>query len=221
MFYTPIGSLDSWQLLLADPVLHWKEGYSAKCLATAWFGAGGPPQTVREVLAKGPDTWKDIEYLLCFPEHKVDLPGGSRASQSDIFVLAKARESLISIVVEGKCLEPFGPTVAEWSKESSSGKDIRIDYILDLLQLRGSRVEPIRYQLLHRTASAIIEARRFLCTTAIVLIHIFADSPQSYSDYSAFLNLYGLEATRNGPSGAVRLGSIDLYFAWIQDRVDA
>ncbi len=217
MFYTPIGSLDGWRLLLADPVLHWKDGYSAKCLATAWFGAGGMPQTVREVLSKGPETWKDIDCLLCLPEHKVDLPGGSRASQSDIFVLAKARESLVSIVVEGKCMEPLGPTVAEWSKKPSSGKDIRIDHILDLLQLHGSKLDPIRYQLLHRTASAVIEARRFLCATAIVLIHMFADSPQSYLDYSAFLKLYGLEATRNGVSGAVRLGSTDLYFAWIQD----
>lgn len=221
MFYAPIDSLDSWRLLLADPVLHWKDGYSAKSLAMSWFRYGGLPQTARAVLAKGPDTWKEIDSLLCFPEHKIDLPGGSRASQSDIFVLAKTREGLITIVVEGKCLEPFGPTVAEWTKEASSGKEVRLDYLIDLLHLRARPIESVRYQLLHRTASAVIEAHRFLCTTAIVLIHAFADSPQSYNDYSTFLKLYDLEACRNIPSAAVRLGSIDLHFAWIQDRIDS
>ncbi|MFA7012304.1 MAG: hypothetical protein WC202_05045, partial [Desulfobacterales bacterium] len=47
------------------------------------------------------------------PEHKVPLPGGSRSSQNDIWVLARSKGQLISIAVEGKVSETFGPTVQE------------------------------------------------------------------------------------------------------------
>jgi len=55
-----------------------------------------------------------IEFLLGIPEHQVSLPGGSTASQNDIYVLAKSsRDELISIAVEGKVSEPFGDLVSE------------------------------------------------------------------------------------------------------------
>ena len=32
---------DDWQALLADPVKHWRPGYSARTLAYCWEAAGG------------------------------------------------------------------------------------------------------------------------------------------------------------------------------------
>ena len=101
-----------------------------------------------------------IDLLLALPEHQVHLPGGARPSQNDIWALGRSQDQLVSIAVEGKVSEPFGPTIREWQAESSAGKTRRLAYLLSLLEL-PSTPESLRYQLLHRTASAIIEARRF------------------------------------------------------------
>jgi hypothetical protein len=80
--------------------------------------------------------------------------------KNHIWVLARSEGKLISIAVEGKVSEAFGPTVQEWQIESSPGKASRLAYLLGLLGL-PSVPDTTRYQLLHRTASAIIEAQRF------------------------------------------------------------
>jgi hypothetical protein len=50
------------------------------------------------------------------PEFKVPLPGGAHASQNDIFVLARSTAGPISIMVEGKVNESFGPALREWRR---------------------------------------------------------------------------------------------------------
>ncbi len=218
MFYIPADSQEAWRSQLADPVLHWKTGFSAKCLATSWLSAHGIPPKVRKVLdASGHDALHDVKGLLCFPEYKVDLPGGSRASQSDIFALAKGTNGLIAIIVEGKCKEPFGELVADWISHETKGKRVRLDYLIDLLRLSPEQASHIRYQLLHRAASTVLEAQRFLCKTGVMLVHSFARSEDSFADYCQFLSLYGLSAKKNSINGPVRLCSIDIYFGWVQD----
>jgi len=46
------------------------------------------------------DIFQGIEILAAFPEYKVPLLGGRRASQNDIFILAKGAGQLVSIMVE-------------------------------------------------------------------------------------------------------------------------
>jgi hypothetical protein len=116
-------------------------------------------------------------------------------------------------------MESFGPTVADWAAEPSSGKKTRLASIVALLGLSGYDVSRIRYQLLHRSASAVLEADRFTCPTAVVLVHSFANAPDSFADYSSYLALFGLKAKKNLVAGPVRLPSVNLYFAWVQDKV--
>src|SRR5210317_1816022 len=111
-FCVPTNGVEGWQMLLADPVKHWKTGYSAKALAYCWEEAQGFPEEVLE-LFKGADL-EGVEFLLGIPEHQVPLPGGKTKSQNDVFVLAKSDADLVSIAVEGKVSEPFGPTLGEW-----------------------------------------------------------------------------------------------------------
>ncbi|EGV28316.1 hypothetical protein ThidrDRAFT_3849 [Thiorhodococcus drewsii AZ1] len=170
--YIPTSSPDQWAQFLAEPVKHWRQGYSARALAYSWQESRGFPSEVGSVLESA---FPSIELLLAFPEHKVPLPGGSRPSQNDIWVLARSEGRLISIAVEGKVSEPFGPTVQEWQPDSSPGKAKRLAYLLSLLDL-PSVSETTRYQLLHRTASAIIEAHRFNAADAIMLVHSFSQS---------------------------------------------
>jgi hypothetical protein len=137
--------------------------------------------------------FQGIELLLAFPEYKVLLPGGLRPSQNDIFILVKANNQLVSIMVEGKVSEPFGETITEWREDNSEGKNIRLKFLLEKLRLEENKqIDTIRYQLLYRTASAIIEAERFKAENALLLVHSFSRSNEWFDDYSQFLALFGL-----------------------------
>lgn len=210
--YIPTSSAEQWAQFLAEPVKQWRQGYSARTLAYSWQEAGGFPAEVNSVLAS---KFPSAELLLAFPEHKVSLLGGSRSSQNDIWVLARSEGRLISIAVEGKVSEPFGPTVQEWQAESSPGKAKRLAYLLSLL---GLSLVPdyTRYQLLHRTASAIIEAQRFNAAHAVMLVHSFSQSSEWFQDYAAFVSLMGGSATENSIVSVGSRSGVSLHLAWVR-----
>jgi len=94
--YIPTKSADDWKDLIAEPEKQWKTGYSAKALAYCWQEAEGFPKSITNVFAKATySIFKGITPLIILPEYQVPLPGGSRPSQSDIFVLAYSNEGLI------------------------------------------------------------------------------------------------------------------------------
>ena len=216
--FIPTNNPEDWGPLLAKPY-HWKIGHSAKALAYCWQEANDFPDCVKRVFKNsGIPLFQNIELLLAFPEWKTPLLGGSRPSQNDIFILAKGNDQLISITVEGKVSESFGQTVAEWrrKREKGEGKKIRLKYLCDKLQLDKSQIDHIRYQLLHRTASAIIEAERFNAQNALMLVHSFSQSDEGFEDYTQFLALFGLTGTPNSLVGPKNIHRINLYFGWVR-----
>ena len=220
MIYIPSKSEQDWKHLLAQPNKQWKPGYSAKSLATCWQGANGIPEKVKQVFAiTDCIELKDVEMLLGIPEYKVVLPGGVRESQNDLFVLVRTDKEIFPIMVEGKVNESFGPLVGEWKKNMSDGKKERLEYLCKLLNLTNKKIDNIRYQLLHRTASAIITANKYHCNTAMVLIHSFSPLNKSFKDYSDFINLYNLEAQLDGIIGPVILNGVRVYWGWVKDEV--
>jgi len=214
----PTNKPEDWKSLLADPDKHWRTGYSAKALAYCWQEANDFPQRVKDVFQKsGIGLFQNIELLLAFPEYKVSLPGGRRASQNDIFILAKGKNQLISIMVEGKVSEPFDKTIAEWKSVKGKGKKTRLKFLCDILQLDEEQIDHIRYQLLHRAASAIIEARRFTAQNALMLVHSFSQSDEWFDDYRQFLALFGLKGiTPDSLVFARNINGIDVYFGWVR-----
>lgn len=213
------GSHD-WQWLLASPGLHWKHGASAMSLADAWEYADPWPAPVAAALATDPDL-ADLELLLALPEHEVPLPGGSRASQTDLFVLARTLQgALVTIAIEGKAEEPFGDqTVSEWRADCSAGRKERLAYLLSILGLADDeRLAPIRYQLLHRTASAIIEARRFGAKHAVMLVQSFSPNHRWFEDFSAFAVLCGVAAHQNATMHAGQVSDVSLHLGWVSDK---
>lgn len=141
-FFISTSTPEDWKPLLAEPDKHWKTGYSAKALAYAWQEADDFPPEVKKVFqTSGIAVFEDIKMLMAFPEYKVPLPGGKRASQNDIFILAEGNGQLISIMVEGKVSEPFGETVAEWRKQSGKGRERRLTYLCNLLELDIARID--------------------------------------------------------------------------------
>ena len=81
------------------------------------------------------------------------------ASQNDLFALMRVGDRTVACTVEGKVEEPFDMPMKSWLQNASDGKRERLTFICDLLGLELPLPETIRYQLLHRVASAIIEAK--------------------------------------------------------------
>jgi hypothetical protein len=218
-FFVPTTGPDDWRRLLADPEKHWRAGFSAHALAHCWEQARGFPSEVAELFAQSAiPAFERLEFLLAFPEYQVPLPGGGYPSQNDLFVLAKGGDGqLAAIMVEGKVEEPFGPTVGEWQAAASAGKQKRLAFIKTLL---GPDDLPpiIRYQLLHRTASAMIEARRFNARSAVLLVHSFSPDAAWFGDFQAFLGLFGVQAQHNQLHWLREAQGINLYAGWVQGR---
>jgi hypothetical protein len=153
--YLPSTGAADWRRLLADPIKHWETGYSAKALASCWEAAKGLPKEIANILRiEG----YDPELLLAVPEHKVQLPGASLgASQNDIFALMRIGPRTIAATIEGKVDEPFSQMLGDWLVNASPGKLTRLAFICNVLGLEEQTLpHDIYYQLLHRTASAVI-----------------------------------------------------------------
>jgi hypothetical protein len=217
--YLPASAPEDWRLLLADPALHWKQGRSAHALAYTWHHSEGLPGSVgRAFGAAGRGALEDLKIVAAFPEYEVALPGGARASQTDLLVLAGGEAGgLVVLAVEGKVTESFGPTVAEWAREPTPGKTKRLDTLRATLGLENADLDGVRYQLLHRTASALIAASRFGAATAVMLVHSFNPDGAGFTDYRGFAELLGVRPERGA---VVRVGELhgrELYLGWVED----
>lgn len=222
-YFVPTKGVSSWQCLLASPEKQWKPKYSAYELAHSWEQADGFPKKVQEVFASsGIPFLKEMKLIYGFPEYKVPLLGGGAGSQNDLYVLAKSEynNELSTIMVEGKVDESFDETVNTWLGDNpSNGKRRRLDYLIDLLDLQKSDVLDKRYQLLHRTASALIEAEKVNAPSAMMLIHSFSQTGKWFSDYEAFVELFNLSPKKNQVVGPLNIDGLDLYFGWVSDDV--
>ena len=212
--FMPSSGPDDWKCLLADPEKHWAKGYSARTLAHAWEAVDSLPPEIQSVLSQNPD-FEDITPLLIFPEWKVPLPGGSRPSQNDVWVLAKCKSGLVSITIEGKCEESFDKTLGEWLVDASKGKIERLKFLIEILGLDDPIPDNIYYQLLHRTASAIIEAERFGATHAVMLVHSFSPTNEWFDEYKNFAALFSVYAEIGKLSSVMVRDKVSLHLAWV------
>jgi len=205
-----------WQALLADPVKHWKPGYSAYTLAHSWEAADGfPPEVGLPFSQSSEPLLANLIPLLAVPEFKVPLPGGVRASQNDVFVLARSSSGPVSIMVEGKVNESFGPTLDEWRSEATPGKKERLSYLLSTLGLDSAPAGSIRYQLIHRAASAVITGEQYRAVAAVIIVHSFSQERAGWSEYQAFTRLFGVESAVGSVQRLGRASSVPLFGVWV------
>lgn len=210
----PAKDPKDWKQFLAHPDKQWKQGYSARSLAYCWHEADGIPKEVLAVLRQVP-ALNSLKSIFIIPEHKVPIPGGGAASQNDIWVLGETDTGLISITVEGKVSEPFGPTVGEWFSNPFPGKEKRLKFLCEELNLPFPVPDHIRYQLLHRTVSAIIEARRLRTDKAAMIVHSFSPSNEWFEDYQAFVELFGLSSNIDEAVSTGLPSKMKLHIAWV------
>lgn len=206
---------NDWKPFLADPDKHWKPGYSAKALATSWEAADGLPPEITAALNASPDKAlsNPVPYL-AVPEYRTDLPGGDRASQTDVMVVGRAHGGPFAMAVEGKVAESFGPTIGEWREDASDGKQKRWSFLCATLGLDEELAAGLRYQLFHRAASAVLAARRYHAPIAILLVQSFSAQDAGYTDFAEFLKLFGAEAKRGSVAPLATLGVTRLFAGW-------
>ncbi|MEK5175472.1 hypothetical protein NST63_19945 [Heyndrickxia sp. FSL W8-0496] len=216
-FFIPSRGPLSWRESLADSDKQWKKGYSAYELAHCWEEATNLPSCVDTIFKQSEfPLFHDVEVLLAFPEYKVPLPGGNASSQNDLYVLAKSNNELLTIMVEGKVSEPFGKTVENWlGKSPSDGKQKRLESLLNILGLHKESVGNIRYQLLHRASSAVLEARKVNARHSLMLVHSFSETRKWFEDYVNFVKLFNFSPNKDGIVGPVELNGVNMYFGWV------
>jgi hypothetical protein len=215
--HIPTIRAEEWRALLADPQNQWRAGYSAKELAECWLRAEGFPPEIQRLFAGADNpTLHEIEMLLAIPEYQVQLPDGKRPSQNDLFVLARARDNrLAAIMVEGKVSEPFGPTLKDWQKDGSVGKERRLRLLCDILGVTEQPKSTIRYQLLHRTASAILTAKKFNAGYAVMAVHSFSPQHKWLEDYQDFLRLFEVTGGVGKLTRLTEKNGIQVYSGWV------
>jgi hypothetical protein len=216
-------SIDDWRKLLADPIKHWRKGYSAMSTACSWERAGGLPKEIAQLFLNCDDQQlRTADLILAIPEYKVALAGGLRPSQNDVFAVLSSKSALIVMTVEAKAREEFGDNLEEWRRGTSKkGGEARLKQLLECIGLEHEPHGAIRYQLLHRAASAVLEARRFHAKFAVMLVQSFveSDSENHFADYEAFLSLYHQKAIKGRLTFLANVGNIQLLTAWVDSRV--
>lgn len=217
LFYAnELGTAEEVRPYLADPLLHWRPKYSAFELASAWMNANGIPTLVRSLLDTSP-VFRGAELVEGFFEREVDLGTPGRRSQTDLLALLRlAGGDHAVMAVEGKAEEAFGELVSNWN--DSDGKEKRLQHLCELLDIDRFRADRLRYQLIHRAASAVLEARRYGASHAILLVHSFSSEDSSLRDFQVFVDVLGVTGASIGAfTDGKRLEDVELRLAWVKD----
>ena len=73
----------------------------------------------------------------------------------------------------------------------------------------------LRYQLFHRAASAVLEARRWGADAAVMLVQSFSEAPESWDDFVAFGELLGAPVARQRVVAAAMRSDVTLFLGWV------
>jgi hypothetical protein len=212
--FVPTRTGAEWQHLLAKPS-HWQKGASAMTAAAAWEAAADklPPEVASLLESTKSPELVGQRLLIALPEWQVALPGGSTASCTDIMALCRNELGLCVVGVEAKVLEDFGPPLVEKRTEASSGQGERLTYLHILLGVERFN-DNIRYQLLHRTASALLTAREFHANTAVMLVHAFDTPAVQRADFLDFASVMGANEIAPLVYCVPSFAKPSLYLAW-------
>jgi hypothetical protein len=186
-----IVDLESW-LLHAPPeggAARWRDGYSAKEQAKAWFRSGS--------LAVPEELWSAMsdfgvggaDEIYARPEHVTRLDGYSRARQHDLFACVRSNgETVLVAGVEAKACETFDGIVADRARAvAPSKKRARCNLLSGALFGRevldeetgavlDERLSQHGYQLWTAAVGTIIEAQQRGVDHAVVLVQQFVPS---------------------------------------------
>ena len=199
---------------LGKPI-HWKEGRSAKSLADSWFAANDLPPPVRTILDQAAE-YQGATLVDAFLERCTSLEDGrATPSQTDLLAILSMRDGLAVMGVEAKVTETFGPFVHEWL-DGGDGKAQRLTGLCALLGLDRQASLNLRYQLLHRTAAAMLEARRYRTPWALMLVQSFCPDNTGFADFASFVKALGYPEPAIGKISSSReISDFELRLGWV------
>jgi hypothetical protein len=218
---TATRTICSWRERLASPERHWKRTYSAFEAAVSWeFAAStdsGLPAPIHELLESA---YGSPKLLLAVAEHKVCLPGGNADSQNDVWALVETAIGCASVCIEAKARERFGDeSLGAWLKAGKSeqarrNREARWQYLREHLPVApDGAYSPVAYQLLHRCASSIIEARRFKLKHAACIVQAFNTPADRFAEFADFCRVLGMTAAR-GAIERTPVADVQLAIGW-------
>jgi hypothetical protein len=210
---------------------HWQDERSAKLVAESWFAAKdhpelhGLPEMVFVTLDRCPQDqvsrFAEAELVDAYLERCIELGDGSTPSQTDVLAILRLPDEIAIMAVEGKVDESFGPLVSEWLRAAppASKKPARLKRLAQTLGIDVSACETLRYQLLHRTASALYEAHRYHAKVAVMMVHSFDPHDAGFEDFARFAVAMGIpDATATRVVGPVTRDGVAVYLGWTADR---
>jgi hypothetical protein len=207
----PLGTPHDARAYLADPIRHWRPDFSAFELAHAWIESECAPSAVDELLRQALGDYQLVEG---FFEKETPLGTAGHPSQTDLLLVLRAGADLAIAVVEGKANESFGQYVEDWD-DGKATKTTRLKSLCRHLDLDATAVGKLRYQLIHRTVAALLEAERYGAGTALMIVQAFSDAPDSFDDFVKFSAALGIETRKKAAlSPAKRVGGIALRLGW-------
>lgn len=83
-----------------------------------------------------------------------------------------------------------------------------------LLEIDETSTAEVRYQLLHRTAAAIILAQQFHAHAAVMVVQSFSPHANWFGDFAGFATLFSQEAVQGRLMAAGVRGGVPLYLGW-------
>ena len=107
-------------------------------------------------------------------------------------------------------------TIGTWRTGASDGKEKRLAFLYEKLGLPHGVSDAIRYQLMHRAASALIEAERIGATAAVMLVLSFADDTASKRDYDAFVSSLGAKVAMDRLVCTSSTVNCPLFPGWLE-----
>jgi hypothetical protein len=140
------------------------------------------------------------------------------ASQCDVWAVVKTQVGMLSLTVEAKAKEKFGDEILEkWlaagtTEKSRTNREIRFKYIRSNLPRSDSFLK-VRYQMLHRCAAAVIEAKRLGFQHAAFVVQAFDSPKESFQDYAVFCQALNIPTCR-GNMATTSVDGISLSVGW-------
>jgi hypothetical protein len=222
LFFGPDGSRlfrpEDVIKFLGKQELHWRKDRSAYQTAHSWFAAGDLPPSIRDTLEANSAFCGAVLVKAVF-ENKTKLDEHGRESQTDVLAIVSLPTGRAVLGIEAKVDESFGPLVREWI-EYAPGKLRRLAGLLDRLHLASKAIGELRYQLLHRTAATIIEAKQIGARDAAMIVQSFDQKRAGFEDFAHFADALGTPV--EGPGALSKPKSIEgvtIRLGWTENQL--
>jgi hypothetical protein len=169
----------------------------------------------------GADEYRSAELVDAWLERCTHLPWGrGNPTQTDLLAVLAVGDELAVLAIEAKVRESFGPYVKDWLVEGGDNREERLRGLCDLLGLNTGTASGLRYQLLHRTAAAVLEAQRYRTGHAVMIVQSFCPDRTGLSDFQSFAQAMGYgQIDPDSISSPKALGSVELRIGWSADRI--